>query len=320
MEISELKTKLKGVVVVNTTPFNPDGGVDLAGYRANLRWLLERTEGKDFIYNPLGSTGEFYTMSDDECKDIIKATVEEVKGRHPIFAGAGRPGTKETIKMCRFAESAGVDGVQVILPYYFIPTEEGAYLHYKAIAESLKIAVMVYNNPGPSGCWIKPPLMARIAKIPNVIACKENTPNLTQYVQMKKTVDSEDMTFFCGLGEQMYTYAAVYGCAGVVSSTANLFPEWTYSLYQAAEKHDFAQLDARFKQMSLYNDFVARLTASKPHIGAFDNAAPMYLPVIKTAMEIAGLKGGEPRLPITGLTREEKAELAVILKTLQIGN
>jgi 4-hydroxy-tetrahydrodipicolinate synthase len=220
--------------------------------------------------------------------------------------------------MCRYAESAGVDGVQVILPYYFIPTEEGAYLHYKSIAESLKIAVMVYNNPGPSGCWIKPPLMAKIAKIPNVIACKENTPNLTQYVQMKKTIDQKDMTFFCGLGEQMYTYEAVYGCAGVVSSTANLMPEWTYSLFQAAEARDFVKLDETYRKLALYNDFVARLTAAHPHIGAYEYAAPMYLAVIKAGMEIAGLKSGEPRLPVTGLTKEEKSELAGILKTLKV--
>ena len=108
--------------------------------------------------------------------------------------------------MCQYAESVGVDGVQVILPYYFIPTEEGAYQHYKQIAESIRIAVMVYNNPGPTGCWIKPALMAKIAKIDNIIACKENTPNLTQFVQMKKTVSPKDMTFFCGLGEEMYKF------------------------------------------------------------------------------------------------------------------
>ena len=175
MKLEELKKKLKGVIIVNTTSFNKDGSLDLTGFRANLRWLLKRTEGKDFIFNPLGSTGEFYAMSDDECKAVIKTTVEEVNGKLPVFAGVGRPGTKETIKMCQYAESVGVNGVQVILPYYFIPTEEGAYLHYKKIADSIKIAVMVYNNPAPTGCWIKPPLMAKIAKIDNVIACKENT-------------------------------------------------------------------------------------------------------------------------------------------------
>ena len=319
MEMAELKKKLKGVIIVNTTPFNHDGSLDLEGLRANLRWLLQRTEGKDFIFNPLGSTGEFYALSDDECKKVIKTTVEEVNGKFPVFAGVGRPGTTETIKMCQYAESAGVNGVQVILPYYFIPTEEGAYLHYKQIAESIKIAVMVYNNPTPTGCWIKPPLMARIAKIDNVIACKENTPNLTQYVQMKKTVNPQDMTFFCGLGEGMYTCSAIIGCAGVVSSYANFIPDWSYSLYQAAEARDFNKMDTVFKKMSLLVDFVAKVTNTRPNIGV-NAPAPMYLPVVKAAMDIVGLKGGELRLPITGLTNEEKTELAGILKTLKISS
>ena len=317
MKLEELKEKIKGVVIVNTTPFNKDGSLDMAGFRANLRWLLERTVGKDFVFNPLGSTGEFYAMSDDECKAVMKETVEEVKGKLPVFVGAGRPGTQETIKMCQYAESVGVDGVQVILPYYFTATEEGAYQHYKSIAESIKISVMVYNNPGPTGSWIKPSLMAKIAKIPNIIACKENTPNLTQYVQMKKTVDPNDMTFVCGLGEQMFSYEAIYGCAGVVSTNANLIPDWTYSIYQAATARDFTKVDGLLKVMSPYTGFIDRITAKRPHIG-IGGSAPMYLAVIKAAMDMAGLRGGEVRLPITGLTTEEKTELANILKTLKI--
>ncbi|MGA9696853.1 MAG: dihydrodipicolinate synthase family protein [Dehalococcoidales bacterium] len=317
MKLSELKKKMKGVIIVNTTPFNRDGSLDLASLRTNLRWLLKRTAGKDFIFNPLGSTGEFYAMSDDECKTVIKTTVEEVNGKLPVFAGVGRPGTQETIKMCQYAESAGVDGVQVILPYYFIPTEAGAYQHYKQIAESIKIAVMVYNNPAPTGCLIKPALMAKIAKIDNVIACKENTPNLTQFVQMKKAVNPQDMTFFCGLGEEMYTNSAIIGCAGVVSSYANFIPDWTYSLYQAAETRDFTKMDATFEKMSPLVDFVAKMTCTTPGIGV-SNPPPMYLPAVKAAMDIVGLKGGQPRLPLTGLTPAQKHELAEILKTLKI--
>jgi 4-hydroxy-tetrahydrodipicolinate synthase len=317
MKLAELKKKLKGVIIVNTTPFNRDGSLDLESFRTNLRWLLKRTEGKDFIFNPLGSTGEFYAISDEECKAVIKTTVEEVNGKLPVFAGVGRPGTQETIKMCQYAESAGVDGVQVILPYYFIPTETGAYQHYQQIAESIKIAVMVYNNPAPTGCWIKPALMAKIAKIDNVIACKENTPNLTQFVQMKKAVNPKDMTFFCGLGEEMYTNSAIIGCAGVVSSYANFVPDWTYSLYQAGEARDFNKMDAIFKKMSPLVDFVAKVTGTTPGIGV-SNPPPMYLPVVKTVMDIVGLKGGQPRLPLTGLTAAQKYELADILKKLKI--
>jgi 4-hydroxy-tetrahydrodipicolinate synthase len=250
----------------------------------------------------------------------MKTTVEEVNGKLPVFVGAGRPGTQETIKMCQYAESVGADGVQVILPYYFAATEEGAYLHYKLIAESIKIGVMVYNNPGPTGCWIKPPLMVKISKIPNIIACKENTMNLTQYIQMKKAIDPNDMTFFCGLGELMYSYEAIYGCAGLVSSGANFMPAWSYSIYQAAEARDFTKVDNLLDAMFVYREFFNKITTKRPHIGVGDNFPPMYLSIVKSAMNMVGLHGGEVRLPITGLTIEEKIELADILKTLKIIN
>ncbi len=114
MQLNDLKKAMRGVVIVQPTPFNKDGSLDLEGMRANTRWLLEHTAGKDFIFTPVGSTGEFYAMSDDECKAVTKMVVEEVKGKNVILAGTGRAGTPETIKMCQYAESVGADGVQVI--------------------------------------------------------------------------------------------------------------------------------------------------------------------------------------------------------------
>ena len=121
MELSELKKHMKGVSVVQTTPFNANGSVDMEGMRANTRWLAEQAAGKDFIFTPVGSTGEFYAMSEDECKAVIKMVVEETAGRAVVMAGAARAGTQATIKMCQYAQSVGADGVQVILPYYHIP-------------------------------------------------------------------------------------------------------------------------------------------------------------------------------------------------------
>jgi dihydrodipicolinate synthase/N-acetylneuraminate lyase len=103
----------------------------------------------------------------------------------------------------------------------------------------------------------------------------------------------------------------------VVSSYANFIPDWTYSLYQAAEVRDFNKMDVIFKKMSLLVDFVAKVTNTRPNIGV-NAPAPMYLPVVKAAMDIVGLHGSLPRLPITGLTNEEKTELAGILKALKI--
>ena len=137
MQLSELKKRMKGVQIIQMAPFNKDESLDLEGMRANTRWLLERTAGKDFIFSPTGSNGELYAMSDDEGKAVIKMVAEEVKGQNVVMVGAGKAATRETIKMCQYAESVGADGALVIIPYYHVPTEEGMYQHYKQVAGSV---------------------------------------------------------------------------------------------------------------------------------------------------------------------------------------
>jgi len=321
MQLSDLKKAMKGVVIVQTTPFNKDGSLDLEGMRANTHWLLEHTAGKDFIFTPLGSTGEFYAMSDDECKAVIKMVVEEVKGKNVIMAGAARPGTRETIKMCQYAESVGADGVQIVLPYYHVPTEEGMYQHYKQIAESVNIGIIVYNNPDVSGSWIKPSLMAKISKIPNIIAVKENTPYVGSYYAMQRAVDPKDSVILCGLGEQMFSFVAVYGCPCFVSGKANFAPDLSYSLYQAAAARDFNKVVEIIDSMTPYSKFGGKVAANHgPLTSAGAGESSMYIAVQKAAMDIVGLRGGEVRLPTVGLTEEEKAELRDVLRTVKIVN
>ena len=318
MQLNDLKKAMKGVVIVQATPFNKDGSLDLEGMRANTRWLLEYTAGKEFIFTPMGSTGEFYAVSDDERKAVIKMVVEEVKGENVVLAGAAQAGTRETIKMCQYAESIGADGVQVVLPYYLIPTEEGMYQHYKEVAESINIGIMVYNNPPVSGSWIKPPLMARLSKIPNIIALKENTPSIESYYAMQRAIDPNDMAILCGLGEQMFSFEALYGCAGFVSGMANFAPDVSYSIYKAAAARDFGKLAELINSRAPYSDFMAKVIANHGPDTAILGLYGGYMiyAAMKASMDIVGLRGGEVRLPLVGLNEEEKAELRDILKTM----
>ena len=321
MQLSDLKKAMKGVFVVQITPFNKDGSLDLEGMRANTRWLVERMSGKDFALVPLGSTGEFYAMSDDECKAVIKMVVEEVNGRLPVIAGTARAGTQETIKMCQYAQSVGADGVQVVLPYYHIPEEEGMYQHYKQVAESVNIGIMLYNNPGVSSSWVKPALMAKLSKIPNFIAVKESTPSILSYYRMQKTVDPKDTAILCGPGEQMFSFEAVYGCPGFVTYVANFAPELSYSIYEAAVARDFNKLAELVNSMAPLFSFMAKVSISHgPDTAARGSEAEpvMFISATKAAMDILGLRGGEVRLPLTGINEEEKAELSGILKAMNI--
>jgi len=321
MQLSELKKAMKGVDIVQTTPFNKDGSLDLEGMRANTRWLVERTAGKDVFFTPTGSTGEFYAMSDDERKAVIKMVVEEAKGRNIVMAGAAQAGTPETIKMCQYTESVGADGVQIVLPYYHVPEEDGMYQHYRQVAESVgkDFGIIIYNNPAVSGSWIKPPLMAKLSKIPNIIAVKENTPDITSYYAMQRAVDPKDTVILCGLGELMFSFEAVYGCPGFISSIANFAPGLSYSIYEAAAVRDFNKVAELIDSLAPYSDFVSEVTANHgPHTGVGLAGGYIRIATVKASMDIIGLRGGEVRLPLVGLTEKEKTELAGILKALSL--
>jgi 4-hydroxy-tetrahydrodipicolinate synthase len=323
--LKELKARMKGVNVVQLTPFNQDGSLDLQGMRANTRWLAERAAGKDFIFTPVGSTGEFYAMSDEECKAVIKAVVEETDRRAVIMAGAGRAGTLETIKLCQYAQSVGADGAQVILPYYHIPEEEGMYLHYKQICENVdpNFGIIVYNNPDVSGSWIKPHLMQKITKLPNVIGIKENIANFGSYLEMRRAVDPNDAAIFCGIGEVMYSVEALFGCDGIVSGNANFCPDLVYSLYEAASAKDFIKVTEKVYQLLPIFDFVRKLLVNHgpatnvPGYGGAQ-AGFMLIGARKAVMDMLGLKGGPPRLPLVGLTEEEKGELRRVLEGMKL--
>jgi len=322
MQLGELKKWMRGVQIILMTPFNKDGSLDLEGMRANIRWLLERTTGKDFIFTPTGSSGEFYAMSDDEGKAVIKMVVEEVKGQNVVIVGAGRAATRETIKMCQYAESVGADGAMVIVPYYHIPTEEGMYQHYKQVAGSLgkDFGIQVYNNPFVSGSWIKPPLMARLSKIPNIIAVKECTPYIMSYYAMQRTVDPKDTVIIGGSSELLFSFQAVYGCPGFISTLANFMPDLSYSLYKAAAARDFnevAELVDSLAPWASFTDKVAANHGPDTHTGG-ETEEYMGLAVIKASMDIVGLRGGEVRLPLVGLNEEEKAELRDVLRTMKV--
>ena len=322
MQLNELKEQMRGVQVILMTPFNTDGSLDLEGMRGNIRWLTEYATDKEFTFIPLGSNSEFYAMSDEEQKAVIEMVVEETAGRAVVMAGAGRAGTRETIKICQDAEALGADGALVILPYYFVPEEEGMYQHYKQVAESVgkDFGIMVYNNPGPTGSWIKPSLMARLAKIPNIIGVKECTEYVESYYDMQRAVDPKDAVILCGNSELMFSFEALYGCPGFMCQIANFAPDLSYSIYKAGVARDFDKLTELVDAVVPFFGFASKLGANHgPHTGVGVSGGNVELSVYKAAMDIAGLKGGEVRLPLVGLKKEEKDDLRDVMRSMKIG-
>lgn len=327
LKLNELKKKLNGVNVVLITPFKENGEVNYEGMKENVRFLMEKFAGKECFFTPCGSSGEFTSLTKEENQKIIEMVVKEVNGKFPVVAGTGEAGTMKAVEMAKFAQSVGADGLQIILPYYFVPTEEGMYQHYKAIAEAVDIGILIYNNPAFSQSWIKPHLMLKLSQFANIVGVKENTPHFMLGEQMIKTLkESTDMAFFCGFGEKWYAYQFMLGVNGFVSSIANFAPDLSYKLYEAGKNYDVKGVRNVMNTFEPWFKFVGKVAAfhgpdtgiaSKPG-GSIYGEGNVRFAAIKEAVSAIGLHGGTVRLPLVGITDQERAELKTVLKEMKL--
>jgi dihydrodipicolinate synthase/N-acetylneuraminate lyase len=331
MNYKDLKESLKGVVIVQVTPFKKDGSLDLEGLRKNTRWTVDRMKGKDVSFMIEGSNGEFFNQSEEEWKTVVKTVVDELKGEFPVLVHAAQCSTQETIKRAQYAQSVGADGVIAVLPYYIQPQEEGMYLHYKKICESVDIGVICYNNTFVSSAWIRPVLMAEIAKIPNFVGVKENTSDIISFRLTQQAVGSNAVVM-CGRGEEIYPYEARFDCPGFVSFIANFAPELSYEMYQLAMAKQYDKIEEMAKiftpffkdativcNLTVDASFLVKVTKQHGRGATISGGgSSMQFAITKEAMNLIGLSGGEPRLPLIGITAEEKEELGSILKNMSV--
>ncbi len=316
-----LREKIKAVAIVQITPFNKDGSLDLEGLKANTQFLVERCAGKRFVLVPTGSTGEAYSLSDAERLQVIETVIDCARGKVPVLGGTGSSGTDQTIQLSKAAERAGADGVQVVLPYYHVPSEEGLVRHYWRLADALRIGIVIYNNTAVSKLWMSPHLMARCAEHPNIIGDKENTNDPLLYKAMRDAVDPAKMTVLCGLGELQFAYEAALGCPGFVTAVANLAPELSLSLLEAADRCDFVAVRQIMTKIGRWYDFIsvcARNRGRDPWILPGFASGHIYVGITKAAMEIVGLAGGPVRDPGDDLTAQEREQLRAVLSEMGV--
>ena len=179
-------------------------------------------------------------------KSVIKTVVETVDGAIPVVAGVSQPGTIETIKMAKYAQEVGADCAMLALPYYHTPFKEGLYQHFKETADSVEIAIMVYNNPDVSGAMIDPQLAASLSEIENIVAFKDNSTITGDHFFKTLLIKSKDMALLTGAGEIAYIGSAAYGFhyKGFITYIGNFMPQLSYELYEAVEKErDFLKAE-----------------------------------------------------------------------------
>lgn len=258
-------------------------------------------------------------MTDQERSRVLEIVVEEVNGRLPVLGGSGSAGTRLAVELTKTAKSIGCDGAQIILPYYHKPDEDGMFAHYKALSEAVgpDFGLQVYNNPGVSGCWIKPHLMQRIAKLGNVVSDKDNQGNPLRFLDMLRAIDQDQMAVVTGLGERFYTMVAQFGCRGFISVSANYAPEIAWAVYQAGVRGDLAAMEEAMKPMAAMGRYSGQVAAAHaPSTAVEGGGAMVWLALVKAAMTHRGLAGGYARLPMSSLTPEEHAGVAAVIKEM----
>lgn len=285
-------TNLKGVYTALITPFTKSGEVDEDALKKIIEYQIE--SGVSGLV-PCGTTGESPTLSHEEHDRVIKLTVEAAAGRVPVIAGTGSNATSEAIRLTKHAEESGVDAVLLVNPYYNKPTQKGLYLHFKAIADSVKIPCVLYNIKGRTGVNLETEILAQLSRdCSNITTVKEASGDLQQ---MKDVIGATDSSFHVVSGDDNMTLDLIEaGGKGVISVASNLIPGRMVEMVSLAL--DGSMPAARAKEKELSEFFKTMFIETNP------------IP-IKTAMAMRGWCEEEFRLPICPLSTEENRRKVV---------
>jgi 4-hydroxy-tetrahydrodipicolinate synthase len=301
-------TPITGSIVALITPMLDDGSVDYAGLRKLVDWHI--AEGTDCI-GVVGTTGESPTVSVEEHCEIIRVAVEQA-AQHaerfvPIMAGCGANSTAEAIELARYAKKVGAHSQLQVVPYYNKPTQEGQYLHFKKISESVDLPMYLYNVPGRTVADMAHDTVMRLAEVDGIVGIKEATGNIERAQWLIKAVRDKGLKNFGIYSGDDPTAVALMLCGGQgnISVTANIAPRKMHELCMAAVAGDTATaMRLQFELMPL-------------HKNLFVEANPIP---VKWAAARIGLCGGTMRLPMTELTPasqllvEQAMRICAILK------
>lgn len=226
------------------TPFQDDLTLDEKAMRALVKRQLDA--GIDFLV-PCGTTGESPTLTHEEHLRVVEITLEEAKGKVPVVAGAGGYNTAEVLRLAKELQAMGVDGLLSVTPYYNKPTQEGLYQHYKLLAETVNLPIIVYSVQGRTGVNVEPATLKRLAELPNIVAVKEASGNISQ---MAKIVHEVPRNFHMLSGDDSITIPVIaLGGKGIISVVSNQIPGEMTQLTRLALQGDFAgarQLQRKF--------------------------------------------------------------------------
>ena len=289
---------LQGCGTALVTPFQADGSLDEAALRRLVRSQIAAKI--DFLV-PCGTTGESPVLTPEEHLRVVEIAVEEAQGRVPVVAGAGGNNTKHVSELIHSLERLGVDAILSVSPYYNKPTQEGLYQHYRTLAESTPLPILVYNVPGRTGSNVEPKTLLRLSPLPNILGVKEASGNVGQAGEILGLVPE---SFKVLSGDDALTLPLLaLGACGVISVTSNVVPAEMAEMVHLCLQGDF--VTARRLQRRLLPLMQALFVESNPipvkaALAAMEQIQPVY------------------RLPLVPMQADNRARLEKVLRDLQL--
>ncbi|WP_369903034.1 4-hydroxy-tetrahydrodipicolinate synthase [Bacillus manliponensis] len=284
------------IATAMVTPFDINGNIDFAKTTKLVNYLIDNGTTSIVVG---GTTGESPTLTSEEKIALYRHVVSVVDKRVPVIAGTGSNNTHASIELTKKAAEAGVDAVMLVAPYYNKPNQEGLYQHFKAIAESTELPVMLYNVPGRSIVQISVDTVVRLSKVPNIVALKDAGGDvLTMTEIIEQTAD--DFAVYSG-DDGLTLPAMAIGAKGIVSVSSHVMGNEMQEMITAFEEGDM-------KKAQKLHQLLVKVT----------NAlfmAPSPTPV-KTALQMVGLDVGSVRLPLLPLTEDERKQLLTVIQSI----
>ncbi|HWR44549.1 4-hydroxy-tetrahydrodipicolinate synthase [Sporomusa sp.] len=285
----------RGIIPAVITPLTPAGKFNESAMRKLINYLIDGGVHGLFV---VGTTGEFYGLTPEEKREVFQVTMDETKGRVPVYAGTNGITTRETVMLTQLAEECKIDAVSVLTPMFITPNQGQLFGHFKTVAESTSLPVVLYNNPPKTGVNLAASTVAKLAEISNIISIKDSSGDLTltaEYIRL--TRDRDDFNVLVGRDTLIYG-ALCYGAAGSIASCANVAPRLCADIYDKFIAGDLkGSLEAQFTLAPLRIAFT---------IGTFPS-------VIKESLTMLGIEAGPCMDPVGPMTTEERESLRKVL-------
>ena len=289
---------VQGSLVAMVTPMHPDGSLDYDAYKSLIEWHVKENTNALVV---VGTTGESPTISINEHAELIRVAVDHVAGRIPVIAGVGANSTEEAISLSRKAYSVGAMAGLSVVPYYNKPSQDGLYRHFRSIAESVEIPIILYNVPGRTGTDLSNETVLRLSKVPGIIGIKDATGDLERGASLLREVPASFNVFS---GDDSTAAALIMlGARGNISVTANVLPRLMSKLCTAARKGDSVMVQK-------INTRIARMNTV-----LFIESNPIP---VKWALYKMGRTSLGYRLPLVELSARHKESVLMAMKEIGI--